>query len=197
MDAAELIKTCGYCGRENAADALNCRECGTALEQEQPGEIRQILKSPIAKSSAAVAIATGLAAFLISTGVFCAAGRASVEQSPLPKNPFLPGETTMYASREIISYNATVGRFLMLAIILFTIALCWMRCHKRWQAILAAAITLGIMAAILFLPGCLILMPSFALGMTLDSAAVYYIAAMVQIIIGVLLLYWFRRREVG
>jgi hypothetical protein len=192
MDA-EPIKTCGYCGRENASNVLNCRECGTALEQEQPGEIRQVLKSSWAKSSATIAIATGLAAFLISTGVFCLSGRTSVEPAPLPYNPLIPGETIMYPSREIISYNATVGRLLMLAIIVFTIAACWIRCHKRWQAILAAAITLGIMAMIPFVPGCLILMPAFALGMTLDSFALFYITAAFQIVIGVLLLYWFRR----
>jgi hypothetical protein len=170
MDATDPIKTCDYCGRKNAPDALNCQECGTSLEQEQPGEIRQILNSPLAKSSAAIAIATGLGAFLISTGVFCAFGSTSVEEAPLPKNPFFPGETTTYPSKEIINYSVVEERMLTLAIVVFTITVCWIRCQKRWHGILTATMTLGVMIAIPLFPRCLILVPAFVMGMTLDSS---------------------------
>jgi len=183
-----LMKKCGYCGREDLTDAFCCQECGTSFEQEPPGNFCEALKSSLSKSPIGAAIATGLGVFLISTGVYCAAGRMSVERSSVVKNPFSPGEP-LYESRQIISYSLTEHRILTLAIIVFTIAVCWMRFQKRWQAILVAAVTLGVMVTVRLLPAGPVLVPAFTIGMTLDSPVALYIAAAFQTAIGILLLF--------
>jgi hypothetical protein len=38
---SRLVKTCGYCGRENEDDARNCKECGTELVEPAAGSREQ------------------------------------------------------------------------------------------------------------------------------------------------------------
>jgi hypothetical protein len=61
---SEPMKTCGYCGRENLADAPNCSECGTPFEQEQVHDFRPVIRLLRAKSTVASVGAILTAAFL-------------------------------------------------------------------------------------------------------------------------------------
>jgi hypothetical protein len=132
-----------------------------------------------------------LAAILISTGIYCAVGRVSlyVFKSHHPASIVPP-----HARDAIIMYPS-IGRLLMVGFAVFTFAVCWVRCQKRWQAIVVAIFALGIMALPLFSPGLLSIVPALAIGVATDSSAGYYIVAALQICVGVWLLGWFRRKK--
>jgi hypothetical protein len=48
------VKSCSYCGRENADDSRNCRECGTEFaaqtEESLPKEVEKTFEVPIVEA---------------------------------------------------------------------------------------------------------------------------------------------------
>jgi hypothetical protein len=179
------MKKCSYCGAEYPDDAAVCSIDQTALDgQPSAPSFLRALQSP-----AGLAVTSGLAAFLITTGIFSAVGRVSLHIYKI-HHPvsFAPP----YAREAFIMYPL-VGWLLMIAFVVFTFAVCWLRCQKRWQAIVAAVITLGILALPLFSAGFLSIVPALAIGVATDSSAGYYIVAAVQICVGAWLLGWVRR----
>jgi hypothetical protein len=185
------MKPCDYCGRENDDAATHCRECATSFDKETPGtsvDFRRTLQSPVG-----LAVTSGLAALLISTGVYCAVGRYSLHLYHIhhPDSIFTPPN----GHDAIIMYKS-VERILMLGFAVFTFAVCFMRCQKRWKAFVVAVITLGILALPRFLPGSLSVVPAFVIGISMNSSTGFYIGSALQIGIGAWLLGWFSRRKI-
>jgi hypothetical protein len=184
------MKPCDYCGRENDDAATHCRECGTPFDKEKLGttaDFRLTLHSPVG-----LAVTSGLAALLISTGVYCAVGRYSLHIFKIHRPDYI---VPPYAREGIIMYPS-IGRLLMLGFAVFTFAVCFIRCQKRWQAFMVAIITLGIMALPRFLPGLLSVVPAFMIGILMNSTTGFYIGSALQIGIGAWLLGWYSQRKV-
>lgn len=184
------MKSCDYCGRENDDLATHCRECGTSFDKvpSTSGDFRLKLQSPVG-----LAVTSGLAALFISTGIYCAIGRFSLHLYHLhhPDAIFQPP----YGHDAIIMYKS-VERILMLGFAVFTFAVCFMRCQKRWQAFIVGIIVLGILALPRFFPGSLAAVPAFIIGMGTNSSFGFYIGSVLQIVFGAWLLGWFSRRRI-
>ena len=182
------MKKCSYCGAEYPDDAVVCAVDQTSLDSPPPSPSSRRLS----QTSIGVAITSSLAALLISTGIYCAVGRFSLHIFQIHHpDSIVPS----YARDAIVMYPG-IGRLLMLGFAVFTFALCFKRCQKRWQAFIAAVVTLGILALPRFLPGALSLVPAFMIGVTMNSSAGYYIGSAFQIGIGAWLLVWFSRRKI-
>ena len=183
------MKTCEYCGRDNEDIVTHCRECGTSLDKETPHtlkDFRQFVRSPLG-----LAVTSGLASFFISTGIYCAVGRVCLYIF----NVHYPKSIVPPYAREVIIMFPSIGRPLMVGLVVFTFAICWIRCQKSWQAILVAIIALGLMAMPVFVPGFLWIVPGVAFGVTTDSSPGYYVGSAFQLAAGAWLLGWFNRRK--
>jgi len=180
------MKRCSYCGAEYPDGAVVCAVDQTSLDSlPSRTSFCRALRSPTG-----LAITSGLAAFLITTGIYSVVGRFSLHiyRTHHPAS-FAPPN-----AREAFIMYPLVGWLLMIGFVVLTFAACWMRCQRRWQAIAVALITLGILALPLYSPSFLSIVPALAIGIATDSSANYYIVAAVQICIGAWLLGWFSRK---
>jgi hypothetical protein len=164
-----------------------CAVDQTSLDNfSSPPSSRRGLQSPIG-----LAITSGLAAFLITTGIYSAVGRVSLYIF----HTHHPASFGPPNAHEVFIMYSFVGWPLMVAFAVFTFAVCWMRCQKRWQAIVVAVITLGILALPRCSPDFLSIIPAFAIGEAMDSSVGYFVVAVIQVCVGAWLLGWFSRRK--
>lgn len=182
------MKRCSYCGAEYPDDATVCELDQTSLDSPPPSPPSRRL----AQTSIGLAITSGLAALLISTGIYIAVGRFSLHIFQIHH----PDSIVPPNAREAIVMYPAIERLLMLGSAVFTFALCFIRCQRRWQALVAAVVTLCILALPRFSPRALQLVPALLFGVTMDSSAGYYIGSALQIGIGAWLLFWFSRRKI-
>jgi len=185
------MKKCSYCGAEYPDDAVVCVVDQTPFTAESPATFADAA-SWTPHSPLALALTSGLAAFLICTGIYCVVGRVSLQlfyihHPDLVVPPYARDATIMYPS---------IGRLLMFGFVVFTFAICWMRCQKRWQAIVVSVIALGIMALTEFVPGFLWIVPGMVFGITTNFTLGYYIGSAFQLGVGAWLLGWFSRRKI-
>jgi hypothetical protein len=185
------MKKCPYCGAEYPDDAIVCTIDQTPFEEEAPRASENFRK--FLQSSVGLAITTGLAIFLINTGVYCAVGRAYLKIYEI----FHPNDIAPPPVREIITTSTLIRWILIIGFAFFTVNVCRTYCGKQWQGIFVAIITFGITALLLLLPGIalIILVPAFFIGLTTDSSAGYYIGSAFQIFFGAWLLGWLGRRK--
>jgi hypothetical protein len=186
----KIVKPCKYCGRENEDVATHCKECGTSFDEETldaPVDFRRALQSPLG-----LAVTSGLGTFFICTGIYAIVGRVSLHIFYVHHPEFILPPN----AHDFIIIYSSIWRLLMVGFAVFTFAICWLRCQKKWQAVVVAIISLGMAAALRFMPWFLYFVPALAIGFTTNSSAGYYIGSIFQIGVGAWLLGWFNGRKI-
>jgi hypothetical protein len=194
------MKPCGYCGRKNDDAAIHCCECGTPFTTETPGKFSDIMNwTP--QSPLALALTSGLASFLICTGIFFAVGRVMLDvwRAHLPIGVDMPAN---YHDFVRFVHPALTWTIFSLAALLFTFFVCYNRCQTELHGVITTMVTLCIIALLTLGPmlvpsltSFMMVVPVVLIGMSVDASAGYYIIAALQIFIGAWLLGWFRRRK--
>jgi hypothetical protein len=184
------MKSCNYCGRENEDATTHCKECGTSFGEETigaPVDFRRALQSPLG-----LAVTSGLGTFFICTGIYAIVGRVSLHIFYIHHPEFILPPN----AHDFIIIYSSIWRLLMVGFAVFTFTICWLRCQKKWQAVVVAIISFGVTASLRFMPWFLYFVPALAIGFTTNSSAGYYIGSIFQIGIGAWLLGWFSQRKI-
>jgi hypothetical protein len=190
-----LMKACGYCGGQNEEAAAHCSGCGTPFTTDGAWSLAQVANwTP--RSSLGFALAKGLAALLIATGIYLAVGRACLDIYTVSHGRPPPGAGPFYSY--FIWMPPTLSLFLSLVAATLIFIVCNARCRKRSHGITTAVATLSIAAFLKFAPGIwLLLLPAILFCGPNNSAVGCYIGATVQLAVGAWLLGWFGRRKKG
>ena len=191
------MKKCSYCGAEYPDDAVVCAVDQTPFTAEPPATFAEAANwTP--HSPLALALTSGLAAFLICTGVFFAVGRVMLDIWKM-HHPVYAGMPANYHDIGTFIHPALTWTMFSLGTLLFTFFVCYNRCLTELHGIITTIVTLCIIALPTLVP---ILVPSLAsfmmivpvvqIGMGINISAVYYIVATLQIVVGAWLLNWFK-----
>jgi hypothetical protein len=182
------MKVCGYCGRQNEEPVLQCSECGTAFTTDASWTLADVAEwRP--KSASGLALATGLGALLIATGVYLAAGRACLDIGGPPSAA--PPRFYSY----IIRMPPVLDAFLSIGATVLIFVVCNVRCRTKWQGIATALVALSLAAFLKCVPGTSwSVMPAVFLLAITHSSVGFYIGATLQLAIGAWLLGWLRGR---
>jgi magnesium-transporting ATPase (P-type) len=191
------MKKCSYCGAEYPDDAVVCVVDQTPFTAESPATFADAA-SRTPHSPLALALTSGLAAFLICTGIFFAVGRVMLDiwRMHHPVGASIPAN---YHDIGLFIHPAITWTIFSLGTLLFTFFICYNRCQTELHGIITTMVTLCIIALLTLVP---MLVPSLSffeavvpvvlIGMSVNISAGYYIVATLQIVVGAWLLNWFR-----
>ena len=194
------MKKCSYCGAEYPDDAVVCAVDQTPFTVESPASFADAA-SWTPHSPLALALTSGLAAFLICTGIFFAVGRVMLDIRKMHH----PVEADMLASYHDIGtfvHPAITWTIFCLGTLLFTFFACYNRCQTEMHGIITTIVTLCIIVLLTLGPmlvpslcSFMMVVPVVLIGMSINISAGYYIIAALQIVVGAWLLGWFRRKK--
>jgi|GEM_PF-3357390 len=196
------MKPCGYCGRQNDDAALHCIECGTSFTGEHGRKFADVWHwTP--KSPLGFAFASGLGTILICTGIFFSLEGNLLAISRTPSF----GETGV--PTEIVSFSLTFSHpaitltVFSLGVLTFTFFTCYNRCRKESHGILTAIIAVAVIALLTIAPSLtsslfslVWFVPMVLIGVGAGSSIGYYAIAVLQVLVGIWLLGWLKRRNV-
>jgi hypothetical protein len=193
------MKKCSYCGAEYPDDAAMCSIDHTPFTTEAPSKFIDLVRwTP--KSPWGLALTSGLASFLICTGIFFATGRAERDIMHM-HHVFASNDPDGY-SVFVYYHLAITWTLFCLGALSFTFFVCYSRCLKESHIIIATIVTIVIIASSTvgarFSPSLFPIMlsvPVVVLGMNTGLSAFFYIGAALQIFAGAWLLGWFRQRK--
>jgi hypothetical protein len=136
-----------------------------------------------------LALATGIGALLITTGVYLGAGRVWLDIG----RP--PGSAPRFYSY-LIRMPPVVGAMLSIGAVGFIFLVCKARCLKLWQGVVTALVTLAFAAYLKLAPGVLwLLLPAVFLGVAMNGSLGFYIGGALQLALGAWLIGWLHRGE--
>jgi hypothetical protein len=194
------MKKCSYCGAENPDDAVVCAIDQTPFTAESPATFADAA-SWTPHSPLALALTSGLAAFLICTGVFFAVGRIMLDIWRV-HHPVDLGMPANYHDIGTFIHPAITWTMFSLGMLLFTFFVCYNRCQTELHGIITTITTLCIIALPTLGPmlapsmaSFMMIAPVVLIGMSINVSAGYYIVAALQIVVGAWLLGWFRRKK--
>jgi hypothetical protein len=200
------MKPCGYCGRENDDTTMYCMECGTPFTTEVPGKFADLWHwTP--QSPLGLAFTSGLAALLISTGVFYGGSKVMGDwrmhhagDTVTPVMYDLTASSPTGIPLHFITWYSYVS-LISLGALIFTFFVCYNRCQKKSHGIITAILAFGIIGLLTFMPmfvprliSFFWLVPVLNVVVLLGSVG-FYIGAALQIFAGAWLLGWFRRQK--
>ena len=195
-------KPCGYCGRQNDDAALHCIECGTSFTGEHGRKFADVWRwTP--KSPLGFAFASGLGATLICTAIFFSLGGNLLAVSGTPSfgGTGVPTEIISFSLR--FSHPAITLTLFSVGVLTFTFFACYNRCQKESQGVLTAIITVAAIALLTIAPSLTSslfslawFVPMVLIGVGAGSFIDYYAIAVLQILVGIWLLGWLKRRDV-
>ena len=193
------MKACSYCGRENDDAVLQCIECGTSFSTEPSGTLADVARwSP--RSPLELALTSGVAAVLISTGIYFTIGRLTRDIFRM----FYTADTGMPVGYDVVMFfRASITQpLLSIGATTFTLIVCCRRCQSRAQGVSTAIAAVGVFALLqygpMLLPGLFYLLwflPVIFLGLGTGHSAGYYVGAALQVLAGAWLLGWFGTRK--
>jgi hypothetical protein len=191
------MKKCLYCGAEYPDDAVVCTVDQTPFTAESPATFADAV-SWTPRSPLALALTSGLAAFLICTGIFFAVGRVMLDIWKMHHLVYA-GMPANYHDIGIFIHPALTWTMFSFGTLLFTFFVCYNRCLTELHGIITTIVTLCVIALPTLGP---MLMPSLSsfmmvvpvvlIGVSINVSAGYYIVAALQIVVGAWLLNWFR-----
>jgi hypothetical protein len=194
------MKKCPFCSAEYPDDAVVCAIDQTPFTSEPPATFADAANwTP--QSPFALALTSGLAAFLICTGIFFAIGRVMFDIWRMHHSVDAGMPANFHDIGTFIHPAITYTTF-SLGTLLFTFFICYNRCQTELHGIITTIVTLCIIALLTLGPmlvpsmsSFMMVVPVVLIGISINVSAGYYIVAALQIVVGAWLLGWFRRKK--
>lgn len=187
------MKSCAYCGRENADEAANCFECGTlfSVEEEARDNLKGAGSSWTHNLSLRMALKAGGGFVLIGTAVVLMIGRIVLD--------LVEAEHGGKIGKPGIYGVGVIALIVALPIMAFVLPLlgraCVTRCKNIGAGVATTLVALLTMMVLFSAREFRWFLPAYFFGRLTGTSVGYYVGSGIQLVLGAWLLGWIGKRH--